>query len=114
MLDIEIEMKKGIMFIRVNGELSKRTINKWNTDVKDLIVDNGIRNIVLNVEHLTAIDSKGINSLLYSYEVCNTNKGTSVLCGLNDAVKERIKHSHLLKFMKEVDSERTALSLIKV
>lgn len=114
MLEIDIEMKKGIMFVRVNGELSKRTIDKWNVDVKDLIVDNGIRNIVLNVEHLTSIDAKGINSLLYSYEVCNTNKGTSVLCGLNDAIKERIRHSHLLKFMKAVDTEKTALSLIKI
>lgn len=114
MLEIDIEMKKGIMFVRARGELSKRTIEKWNVDVKDLIVDNGIRNLVLNVENLTAIDAKGINSLLYSYELCNTNKGVSLLCGLNDMVKDRIKRSHLLKFMKVVDSEKTALSLIKI
>lgn len=114
MLEIDIEMKKGIMFVRASGELSKRTIGKWNVDVKDLIVDNGIRNIVLNVENLTDIDAKGINSLLNSYELCHTNKGVSVLCGINDIVKEKIKKSHLLKFMKEVSSEREAISLIKI
>ena len=114
MLGIDIEIKKGIMFVRVNGELSKRTIDKWNDDVKDLIIDNGIRNVVLNVSNLKTIDAKGINSLLYSYELCNTNKGVSLLCGLNDSIKEKVKRSHLLKFMKEVDSEKAALSLIKI
>lgn len=114
MLDIEIEMRKGIMFVRASGELSKNTIDKWNDDVKNLMIDNGIKNIVFNVTNLKTIDAKGINSLLYSYEVCKTNKGTTVLCGLNDSIKSRIKHSHLLKFMKEVDNELAALSIINV
>ena len=114
MLDINVEIRKGIMFVRINGELSKKTISKWNDDVKDLIIDNEIRNVVFNVTNLKTIDVKGINSLLYSYEVCKKNKGVSLLCGLNDSIKNKLKQFHILNYIKEVDSELSALSIIKV
>lgn len=114
MLDINIEIRKGIMFVRIDGELSKKTISKWNDDVKNLMIDNGIKNIVFNVENLKKLDNKGINSLLYSYEICKNNNGVTLLCGVNDYIKSKINRSHLLKYMKEVDTELSALSVIKV
>ena len=62
MLDIDIENKKGILFVRLYGELSKKTISKWNYDVKDLMIDNGIRNVVFNILSffISLIKSKNI------------------------------------------------------
>lgn len=114
MLDIEIEMKKGIMFVRINGELTASTISKWNDEVKNLIVDNGIRNVVFNVFQLKSIDMKGINSLLYSYEICKSNKGKTCICGLNGLIKSQFRKYRLLKYITEIESERDAISFINV
>ena len=114
MLDIDIENKKGILFVRLYGELSKNTISKWNYDVKDLIVDNGIKNVVFNISNLMKIDEKGINSLLYSYELCKNNHGQSIICGVNDNIRKPIIRSRLLKYMIELDNENSAFSLINV
>ena len=67
MLDIDIENRKGILFVRLDGELCQNTIEKWNYDVKDLLVAMGIKNVVFNMSHLSRIDCKGINSLYYGY-----------------------------------------------
>lgn len=114
MLEIDIESKKGILFVRMDGELNKNTISKWNYDVKDLIEDAGIRNIVFNVSKLTSIDTKGIHSLLYGYEVSKLNKGVSVLCGVNEFIKKNIEKSRILKYMKTADDEMVALSMIEI
>ena len=113
MLKINMEFRKGILFIRLRGELTKKTVNKLNEDVTMLIIKNGIRNIVFNIEDLDLIDIKGINALLYNYEITNNNQGKSMLCGVNNTlVKHRINHSRLLNYMYEASDELTALAII--
>lgn len=114
MLEIDIENRKGVLFVRLGGELSKQTITKWNADVKDLLVFAEIRNAVFNITNLKTIDLKGINSLYYGYEICKNNHGKSVICGVNDDIREKIKKSRLLHYMKESDSELSALKMINV
>lgn len=115
MLDINIEFRKGIMFVRLIGELNKITVSKLNYEVTDLIKDNGIRNIVLNLEEIVNIDIKGINAILYNYELCKKNRGKILLCGLiNERVREKIKNNRILKYIKESSNELSALELIKI
>ena len=115
MLDIDIEFKKGIMFIRLSGILNKTTVSKLNSEVTELIKYNGIRNIVFNVSEIVNIDVKGINSLFYNYELCNQNKGKILLCGINNSeVREKIVNSRLLKYINEFPDELSASRYIKI
>ncbi len=58
---------------------------------------------------------KGINALLYNYEIIKRNKGYSCLCGIkNNLVKQRIKNSRLLKYMYESSDEIGATNLINL
>ena len=98
MLDINFEFRKGVLFIRLIGKLDRNTVSKLKTEVTDMIKDNGIRNVVFNLSSLESIDMKGINSLLYNYELCRNNKGRTLICGIdNPLVKHRINNTRLLK-----------------
>lgn len=115
MLDIDIEFRKGIAFIRLCGILNKVTVSKLNEEVTEMIKDNGIRNVVFNISEITNIDIKGINALLYNYELCNQNKGKILLCGIkNHDVKEKIVNSRLLKYIHEMPDELSACKFINV
>lgn len=115
LLGINIEFHKGILFIRLDGELTKNTINKLKTDVTNLIKEHGIRNIVFNMSNLNTIDCYGINALLNSYEICRSNNGRSLVCGINDnVIRHRIKHSRLLNYMNETADELTAINMINL
>jgi len=110
-----MEFRKGILFVRLGGVLTKRTIDKMNSEVTTLIKDNGIRNIVFNISNLTSIDIKGINSLFYNYELCRSNQGKSLVCGMNnDIVRERIKNSRLLNYMYEASDELAAINIMNL
>lgn len=115
MLDINFEFRKGILFIRLSGVLNKNTVNKLQNEVTDLIKDNGIRNVVFNISGLEVIDMKGINSLIYNYELCHNNKGKSLVCGIdNSLVRHRIENSRLLKYMAETSDELSAFNVINL
>ncbi|MDD3392730.1 MAG: STAS domain-containing protein [Bacilli bacterium] len=115
MLNIDIEFRKGILFVRLKGELTKRTVDILNNEVTGLIKDNGIRNLVFNINGIDVIDIKGINALLYNYEIVKSNQGKSCICGINNTlVNHRIKNSRLLKYMYEASDELSALNIISL
>ena len=115
LLGINIEFHKGILFIRLDGELTKNTIDKLKNDVTNMIKDNGIRNIVFNMSNLNSIDCYGINALLNNYEICHNNKGKSLVCGINDnVIRHRIKNSRLLNYMNETSDELSAINIINL
>lgn len=115
MLDINIEFCKGILFIRLNGVLDKSTVGKLKEEVNNLVAENGIRNTVFNVSSLNSIDCYGINALLNNYELCKSNNGQSLVCGINNnLVKHRINNSRLLKYMYEVSDELSAINIINL
>ena len=56
-----------------------------------LVKDNGIKNVVY-IDELNVIDMKGINALLYNYEIVKDNNGYGCLCGINNSlVRQRIQ-----------------------
>lgn len=114
MLKCIVEFRKGILFVRLTGMLVKSTASIFESEVINLIKNVGINNIVYNINRLDKIDLKGINMLLYSYELCRANKGALLLCGLNSNVNGIIKHSRLLNYIKETDNELSAFEIIEI
>lgn len=115
MLKISLEFRKGILFVRLGGRLTKKTVNKFNNEVTNMIKQNGIRNVVFNISKLKEIDLKGINSLFYNYEICRDNNGKLIICGLNESNSlDKIKKSHLLKYTDSSDSELEVFNLVTI
>lgn len=114
MLNVNTEFRKGIMFVRLKGQLTKDTIDKLDKKVTSLVKEMGIRNLVFNVSNLKEIDYKGINKLLYNYELCKQNEGNTLLCGNNNYINLRIKRSRLLKYICEISDELCAIKMINM
>lgn len=114
MLNVGTEFRKGILFVRLKGDLNKDTIYKLNKKVTNIVKDSGIRNVVFNLERLKSIDIKGINSIFYNYELCKKNNGRSLLCGNNDNIRKRLKSSRLINYVYEISDELTAIKILNM
>ena len=82
MLKINTKFYDGIMFIRLDGILSKKEVYKFKNEVTNIIRENKIRKVVFNLANLNYIDKYGINSILQSNInnnnlICNTTKELS-------------------------------------
>ena len=110
-----MEYRKGILFVRLKGELTKDTNLKFQKEVTKRIEKNGIRSVVFNLEELKTIDLKGIHSLFYHYELSKKQKGEVCICGIhNDEVGKRIKNSRLLSYFTLIDNELKAFQFVKI
>ena len=114
MLNVGTEFRKGILFVRLKGDLNKDTVEKMNKKVTNLVKQNGIRNIVFNFTNLKSIDIKGINTIFYNYELCKNNEGVSMFCGNNDRIRERLKKSRLVNYVYETKDELSAIRILSL
>lgn len=115
MLGIDIEFRKGVLFVRLEGILNNETVNKLNREVLDTIKINGIKYIVFNLENLYYIDMEGISAIMNHYNLINSYHGKSLICGIcNNIVKNRIRQSDILEYISETNNELSALRTINI
>ncbi len=111
MLDIEIESKRGILFVRLSGNLERTSVDKLNREVINLLKQVGIKNIVFNLKELQTIDKYGINALLNSLKICENNHGKSFIC-LSDTDNLFSSFRGLIKRFSLISDELAAVHLI--
>lgn len=54
-----MEFRKGVLFVRLYGNLNINTIEIFQKEVKEVVNGVGIRYLVLNIEYLKEISSEG-------------------------------------------------------
>lgn len=114
MLSVITEFRKGILFVRLKGNLNKNTVSKLNKKVTNIVKMHGINNIVFNFSNLKSIDIKGINTIFYNYELCKKNNGKSFICGNNDNIRGRLKKSRLVNYVYETTDELNAMKILNI
>lgn len=58
-----MEFRKGILFVRLYGQLDNGTKNTFDTDVKEVIIRSGIMYVVLNINNLKEISKEGVKQI---------------------------------------------------
>lgn len=115
MLKIDMEFKKGILFIRLEGILNKSTKDKFNNEVVALVLKDGIRMIVVNLDKVNSIDYEGIICLMDLNKIVDDNNGRATMCNLtNNNVKSIIRESNCSDLYYETSNELTALGVMKL
>ncbi len=111
MLDINIEPRYGVLFVRLSGTLNKEN-SKSLISIDNLLKQVGIRNVVFNIQNLENIDKEGSKALSKSCKI-GSMQGSILLCVKdNDEITEKI--SFLLDKIGIVEDELAALKKIKL
>ena len=114
MLKIDMEFRKGILFIRLVGKLNKYTVNVINDNVIPVILKHGLKFIVVNLDKLYSIDSEGIEMLIKLNELVSRWNGKTTLCSINKYMKDDINNTDLKNKYFETSDELTAIEVFKI
>ncbi len=115
MLEIDMEFRKGILFVRLMGVLLKTTVPILNKEVINVVKKYGIHNVVFNIHDLKEIDKYGIEALLNSKKCTNNLYGDTIICGLvNSDVEKKMKNKKVLNYLYETSDELTALHYFNI
>lgn len=114
MLHIEYEFRKGVLFLRLFGELTIKTLHKLKEEVEDIIENSGIYNIVINLKSVIRIDRVGIQGL-YEEFLNRKENGIFMLCNSDSPfVRGIIFDSILAKEIPILENEVKAFSFVTI
>lgn len=114
MLNIDLEYKRGILFLRLDGVLNKTTSFILEDAIKKIISKAGIKYLLINFEKLYQIDKYGISIIINSYNKYLKTSGKLMICGYNDNIKINIEKSNLLNYAFNVTDEFSAFKLVNI
>jgi stage II sporulation protein AA (anti-sigma F factor antagonist) len=113
-LDIQFEIKHDVLCIRLSGELDHHTADELRDKTVSTIEKNNIRHIVLNLEHLSFMDSSGLGVILGRYKQIKQVHGEMVVCAISPAIQRLFDMSGLFKIIKMEPTEEFALQRLGV
>lgn len=105
MLKINMEYRKGILFIRLKGNLNAFTAPKFIEYAIPIIKDYGIKYVVYNLSELVCLDKCGEDALVLGGEEIKENNGKVLI--VNNSINSTLEYD-------KISSELVALDLLKV
>jgi len=113
MIQIDMEFVRGMLFVRLEGILSKRTSRKLNEVMDKMINEQGIRYFVINLENLVSIDEAGIKIIMDHYFDTIMHDGKLVVCGYDQILRRKVSNEVDLAF-QNIESSNNELGAYKL
>jgi anti-sigma B factor antagonist len=109
-LKIETRAVGNVRILDLSGQitLGSGTMVVRNT-IKDLI-ENGLKDIVLNLANVDYIDSSGVGELVSTYTTVTNNGGHLRLLGLTKRTREVLTMTKLLTVFEIFEDEKAAVA----
>lgn len=115
MVDIDMEFRKGILFVRLYGNLSADNCYLLDDKLKNLIAGDNIRFMTFNVSGLKTIDLDGIDAIMKYNQALSRIEGKVLICGINnDFVRKQVHRSKVLSYIFEANDELGAINYINL
>lgn len=89
MLNTEIEYKRGILFVRLLGEINSKTIKNLDM-IDDIITKAGIKYLLINLEKVSIISNNQIDIMIDKYKKLIGEDGKLLICGYYNPSKLKI------------------------
>lgn len=109
MLEVNMEFKRGILFVRLKGILNGDTCANLKQELNELITVNGIKYVLLNLSGLEELDKYGLDTIKANYNCISKNQGKLLLCGA-----KRIPYNENIKNIYHIREEGSAFNLIHI
>ena len=113
-LNIQMAIKKNLLFIRLRGELDQSSTENLKFRVSEVIDKYYIKHIILNLENVGFMDSSGFGFIIGRYSQIKKRQGKIVICSMNNIIERIIVLSGLKKICLIAKSEEEAQNYLEV
>lgn len=109
-LKIVTDMKQGVLLVRIEGEFDMHGADEFRRQVDNALDVSGVRNILLNLENVSFIDSSGLGVILGRYKRISLAGGQMMAAHVQPQVARILELSGLFRIIGLYDTETEALN----
>ena len=111
MLNLNVNVVKGVMVINLEGDLNIDNFNKLDLELNNLIYKQGMHYYIFNFRNLNQFDSKILNCFQNKVVEIFLNCGNIVMCGLNSLLRRSFGFEERLIY---VNNEKEAFECFSI
>ncbi len=108
-MNIATFLKRGVLIVRVAGELDMHIVDEFREIVDSNLEAKGVKYILFNLDAVNFIDSSGLGVILGRYKKVTALGGKVLIAQIQPQVLQIFELSGLLKIIKIYNSEAEAL-----
>ena len=110
---IDMEFVHGMLFVRLEGVLSKRTSKELNEVLDRMIHVHGVRYFVINLEDLSFLDEEGVSVIMSHYHDIVLHDGRLIVCGDRSHLNQKVA-DELDQALPDVERSSDELSAFRL
>ncbi len=110
-MDVEYKQVRNTLVVRVKGELDMLVAEKIRQDIDHRLEERHIKNLILNLEKVTFIDSSGLGVILGRYKKITAVDGRMFIVGARRPVEKILHFSGINKLIPMYRSEQDIINI---
>jgi anti-sigma B factor antagonist len=98
-----------VVILDLRGRMTVAEESKAAADTVRHLLADGRRNILLNLAHLTFVDSLGVGDIARAFAVADRAGGTLKICGVSGQIRRVLDSTRLSDVIDSFESEQAGL-----
>lgn len=111
-MQVQVVRRKDNLIVRLKGEFDHHTSSIFRRAVEKELKKEIVKNLIINVENLTFMDSSGIGVILGRYKEVTSKGGKVVICGSNKHIKKILQLGGVLNIIPIFSDENKAIASV--
>ena len=110
-MELEMRQVRNLLIVRIEGEMDMLRADQIREDIDKKLDNSEIRNLILNLEKVTFIDSSGLGMILGRYKKLNSKNGRMYIAGARPQVEKILYFSGINKLFTMYRNEQDVSNL---
>ncbi len=110
-MDVELKQIRNTLVVKVVGELDMVIAEKLRQQIDEKLSEGIIKNLIINLEKVTFIDSSGLGVIIGRYKKITASKGRMFIVGAKPNVEKILYFSGINKLVPMYKHEQEILNI---
>lgn len=110
-MNIDLKLVRNILVVKAQGELDMLVAERMRKEIDKKLEENNIKNLIINLEKVTFIDSSGLGVIIGRYKKVSAGNGRMYIVGARPPVEKILHFSGINKLVPMYSSEQDIINI---
>ncbi len=110
-MDVELKQVRNTLIVKIAGEFDLIIADKLRNQIDEKLKGGSIKNLIINLEKVTFIDSSGLGMIIGRYKKISADNGKMYIVGAKPNVEKILFFSGINKLVPMYRTEQEIVSI---